>query len=232
MPSSYRCVGTPARGIETGGGVGDEPGDELTAAPGAGAAIGAGAGVGSSQSNKPSCAEPGKAARPEDSARGMRVGLRIETAHFGLDPSFDLGHHFGGLAAFGRNGFADGHLHHAGGFDEGLARPAARRSHGDGHHPGAGGDGQPRAACFIDALLAARSARAFGKHDDPVALLENPAALFFHPAERFGTLAAVDVHHVQPPQRPAEKRHIEQLAFEHIGQRTRHDQRKGQRFPG
>ena len=52
-----------------------------------------------------------------------------------------------------------------------------------------------------------------------------------HLGKRLGPLAAVNVDHVHARHGPAKKRDVQQLFFEHIGQRVRHDGGHAQGFP-
>ena len=83
---------------------------------------------------------------------------------------------------------------------------------------------------YLPCLPVAR-ARAFRKHDDPRAFGHARAALPRHRCERVLALLAVDMNHLQHAQRPAEERHEQQFALEHVAERTRHQRGKRQRFP-
>ena len=82
------------------------------------------------------------------------------------------------------------------------------------------------------AHLAALYARALGEHDDPGAPGQQRPALLHHLDKSPHALAPVDVDHVQAANRPAKKRHAQQLFLEHIGQRARHDRRHEEGFVG
>ena len=129
------------------------------------------------------------------------------------------------LATGRRNRLADGHINHARLLDEGLARPALGRCHGNRHHGRAGHDGQTGGSGLVFAHLATVHTCAFWEHDDPDALVQQTLALLHHLVEGARTLGPVDVNHVQRTNGPAKERHLQQLLLEHIGQRTRHDGR-------
>ena len=156
-------------------------------------------------------------------SNGCGVGLRVQPLHLGFDPGLHLAHQLVGLAAHAGDGFANRHVDNPRPFDEGLAGPDAGRGHGNRNHGHSRADGQARAAALVLPHLAALDARALGKHDDPGAPRQQRPALLHHLDEGTRALATVDVDHVQAANRPAEKRHTQQLFLEHIGQRVRHD---------
>ncbi len=127
------------------------------------------------------------------------------------------------LAALAVDRLADRHIDNAWRLDKSLARPAFGRRHRNRHHPGTGHDRQACRARLVLAAFTACNARAFGEHDHPDALAQQALALLHHLVERAAAVLAVDMDHVQAADGPAKERNLQQLLFEHIGQRRRHD---------
>ena len=86
-----------------------------------------------------------------------------------------------------------------------------------------GGNRQPTGTRLVGPVRAARGAGALGEHDDPDSLVHQPGALGGHLVPGLGALAAIDMHHVQTPQRPAKERDRQQFPLENIGQRPGHN---------
>src|SRR5690606_9364653 len=85
-------------------------------------------------------------------------------------------------------------------------------------------------------LVAARrsdpGAGSFGEHDDPASFSELAGALPHDLLERVGSLAAIDVNHVEQRDTPTEERNVQQLALEHVAEFARHPARIEERLPG
>ena len=78
--------------------------------------------------------------------------------------------------------------------------------------------------------LPARNPRAFREHDHPGTPAQQAFALFGHFLKSLFAQLAIDVDHIGQANAPTEKRDVQQLFFEHIGQRARHDQRQQKGF--
>ena len=126
---------------------------------------------------------------------------------------------------------ADRHRDYTRIFNERVAGPDMSRVVRDRHDRRARGDRKARAAGLVLALLAHRRARAFREHDDPRAFGHTRLALARNGRERVFAFLAVDMNHLQHAQRPAEERHVQQFALEHVAHRARHQRGKRERFP-
>ncbi|ABA49719.1 200 kDa antigen p200, putative [Burkholderia pseudomallei 1710b] len=159
------------------------------------------------------------------------VRVRIDAAHFRFDPVFDAFVQLVGGEALRVDRLADRHRDGAGVLRERVARPHAPGVVRDRHDGRAGADREARAARLVLALAADRRARPLGEHDDPRAFRHPLAALADHRIECVLAVLAVDVDHVQHPERPAEERHVQQLALEHVAERLGHQRGQRDRLP-
>src|SRR5690606_37912727 len=123
------------------------------------------------------------------------------------------------------DGGADRDGDQPGALDEGLARPQLAAVDGDGHYRGVGAGGEPGAARLVAALRSDARAGSFGEHDDPASFSELAGALSHDLLERVGSLAAIDVNHVEQRDAPTEERNVQQLALEHVAEFARHPAR-------
>src|SRR5690606_14004154 len=146
------------------------------------------------------------------------IGMGTDSSHFRFDPGLDACAEFFGGETVGMYGCADRHRDHARRLDEGLARPQFAAVDRDRHHRRAGARREPGAAGLVATLGSNPCAGAFGEQDDPAAFGKLASALSPDLLEGVGSLAAVDVNHVEQRDTPTEERNLQQLALEHVAE--------------
>src|SRR5690606_15483915 len=120
---------------------------------------------------------------------------------------------------FGIHRCADNHLNGARAFAPAGFRPELAGIVGDGQNRQAGIYRQSRATARELADLPWGNARAFGEHQHPGALLEAFVALLGQLLERRLGVAAVDGDGLEQRHAPAEERHVQQFALDHLAER-------------